>query len=163
MPDSLLWGYPILTCAREFSKIRIISRITGLSEDAITDIRRRWQRFGITSLRDRPRPRRPPKITKQYRKLLREALRKGPLAYGYIFTTWSIARLNAHLQAATGIKVYNDWLRKLVLAEGFVYRRPKHTLKGERDEAAYQKAKKDLICLKKSDERRCRGGLGLSR
>lgn len=128
---------------------RLISRVTGLSEDAITDIRRRWRQFGMASVKDRPRSGRPPKVTKQYRKLLREALRKGPLSYGYVFTTWSIARLNTHLQGATGIKVCNDWLRKLVLAEGFVYRRPKHTLKGKRNGRAFRKAQKKLSRLKK--------------
>ncbi len=128
---------------------RLISKVTGLSEDAVTDIRRRWRQFGMASVRDRPRPGRPPKITKQYRTLLREALRKGPLAYGYAFTTWSIARLHAHLQAATSIKVCNDGLRKLVLAEGFVYRRPKHTLRGKRNERAFRKAQKKLGRLKK--------------
>lgn len=37
----------------------------------------------------------------------------------------------------------------LLHQEGFSVHRPKHTLKGKRDEKAYQKAKKDLICLKK--------------
>jgi hypothetical protein len=71
------------------------------------------------------------------------------VSYGYIFTTWSIVRLNTHLQAATGIKVCNAWLRKLVLAEGFVYRRPKHTLRGKRNERAFRKAQRKLSQLKK--------------
>jgi len=35
------------------------------------------------------------------------------------------------MQVVTGIKICNDWLRQLVQAEGFVSRRPKHTLKGK--------------------------------
>jgi transposase len=128
---------------------KLISQVTGLSGDAITDIRRRWHQRGMTSLRELPRPGRPPKITAQYRKQLRKALRDGPLSYGYIFSTWSIARLNAHLKATTGVKVCNDWLRQLVHAEGFVYRRPKYTLKGKRDERAFRKAQKVLNRLKK--------------
>lgn len=131
---------------------KLISQVTGLSKDAVTDIRRRWRQRGMVSLRELPRPGRPPKVTCEYRKRLREALRKGPLFYGYVFTTWSITRLNAHLRAVTGIKICNDWLRRLVHAEGFVYRRPKHTLKGKRDEKAFRRAQKALKRLKKGHQ-----------
>lgn len=128
---------------------KLISQVTGLSGDAVTDIRRRWQQRGMASLRELPRPGRPPKVTAEYRKQLRKAIRAGPLAHGYIFTVWSIARLNAHMQKTTGIKICNDWLRQLVLAEGFVYRRPKHTLKGKRNEKAFRRAQSSLNRLKK--------------
>ena len=49
----------------------------------------------------------------------------------------------------TGLAICNDWLRQLVHAEGFVYRRPKHTLKGKRNERAYRAAQKKLQRLKK--------------
>lgn len=128
---------------------KLICQVTGLSVDAVTDIRRRWHQRGMASLIELPRPGRPAKVTPEYRKQLRKALRSGPLACGYVFTVWSIARLNAHLQAITGIKICDDWLRRLVHAEGFVYRRPKHTLKGKRDEKAFRKAQRRLNRLKK--------------
>jgi transposase len=128
---------------------KLISQVTGLSTDSVTHIRRRWQQRKMTSLRELPRPGRPPKITNQYRKQLREALKAGPLSYSYVFTTWSIARLNTYLEAVTGIKVCNDWLRQLVQAEGYVYRRPKYTLKGKRNERAFRRAQKALNRLKK--------------
>lgn len=128
---------------------KLICRVTGLSVDAITDIRRRWQRRHLASLRELPRPGRPPKITDEYRRQLRKALSRSPLAYGYIFSTWSIARLNSHLQQTTGIRICNDRLWRLVHEEGFVYRRPKHTLKGKRDERAFRRAQKALNRLKK--------------
>lgn len=128
---------------------KLISQVTGLSGDAVTDIRRRWQQRGMASLTELPRPGRPPKVTAEYRKQLRKAIRAGPLVHGYIFSVWSIARLNAHLQKITGIKICEDWLRQLVHAQGFVYRRPKHTLKGKRNERAFRKAQKKLKRLKK--------------
>jgi transposase len=69
-----------------------IAGTIGLSLDAITDIRRRWRERGLRSLDDRPRSGRPPRVTAAYRRELRRALRRGPLACGYIFTVWSIAR-----------------------------------------------------------------------
>jgi len=138
-----------LLLSSDGSPSKLISQVTGLSKDAIPDIRRRWQECGMASLKELPRPGRPPKITPEYHKQLRKAVRAGPLSYGYVFSVWSIARLNSHLQTATGIRICNDWLRRLVHAEGFVYRRPKHTLKGKRNEKAFRKAQKALNRLKK--------------
>lgn len=128
---------------------KAIVAATGLSVDSIANIRRRWQQRGMASLRQAPGAGRKPIVTPAYRQELRAALRKGPVAYGYAFSVWSIARLNAHLQAQTGLTFCNEWLRTLVKAEGFVYRRPKHTLKGKRDERAFHKARRALDRLKK--------------
>ncbi len=92
---------------------------------------------------------RKPLVTAAYRWELRMALRRGPTRYGYAFSVWSIARLNAHLRTTTGLSLCDEWLRMLVKAEGFVYRRPKHTLKGKRDERAFRKARRALERLKK--------------
>lgn len=128
---------------------QLIAQATGLASDTLARIRRRWNERGMAFLKDAPRPGRPPKVTPGYRRQLKKALRRGPRTYGYVFTTWSIARLNAHLQRVTGIAICNDWLRQLVHAQGFLYRRPKHTLKGKRDEQAYRRAQKKLQRLKK--------------
>lgn len=123
---------------------RAICQATGLSVDAIADIRRRWQQQGMASLPGKPSSGRKPKATIAYRQELRLVLRKGPLAFGYAFSVWNIARLNVHLRRKTGIAFSDEWLRTLVKAEGFVYRRPKHTLKGKRDERAFRKARRSL-------------------
>ena len=128
---------------------KAIVQATGLSIDAIAHIRRRWQQRGMGSLQDAPGSGRKPKATPAYRKELRMALRKGPLAFGYAFSVWSVARLNVHLQRKMGVAFSDEWLRTLVKAEGFVYRRPKHTLKGKRNERAFRKARRALDRLKK--------------
>jgi transposase len=131
---------------------RRIARATGMSPDAVTDVRRRWRRARgsrLRSLLDRPRAGRPAKVTVAYRRELRRALDKGPLAFGYLFTVWSIARLRTHLKEVTGIIVSRDWLRRLAHAEGFVIGRPKHTLRGKRNEAEYRRARGRLGRLKK--------------
>lgn len=131
-----------------------IARVTGLSIDAVTDIRRRWRERRLRSLLDRPRSGRPSRITPQYRRELRRALRRGPLTCGYVFTVWSIARLGTYLKRRTGIAVSRDWLRRLTHAEDFVVGRPKHTLKGKRDPKAYRRAKRRLDRLKKGPAKR---------
>lgn len=126
-----------------------IARITGLSPDAITDIRRRWRKRRLASLIDRPRRGCPPRITPRYRRLLRAALRTSPLRFRYAFTLWSLARLGAHLQKKTGIRLGRTRLRELVHGERFVIGRPKRTLKGKRNEREFRRAQGKLHGLKK--------------
>ena len=126
-----------------------IAGVTGLSLDAITDIRRRWREHRLRSLADRPRPGRPSRITIEYRRELQRALRKGPMACGFIFTVWSIARLGTYLHRRTGIALAISRLRRLVHQEGFVVGRPKHTLANKRDEREYRRTRHRLEQLKK--------------
>jgi len=52
-------------------------------------------------------------------------------------------------RALTGIRFSSNQIRRLLHQEHFSVHRPKHTMKGKRDEAAYQKAKSQLRRLKK--------------
>lgn len=133
-----------------------IARVTGLSLDAISDIRRRWQQRRLASVVDRPRSGRPPRVSAQYRRELRRVLERSPLRCGYVFTVWSVARLGAYLQERTGIRISGDWLRRLVHAEGFVIARPKHTLANKRDEREYRRAQRKLARLKRGRSKRTR-------
>lgn len=137
----------LLSAAGESAKA--IARITGLSFNSVTNIRRRWKKHRLRSLNDQLRSGRPPRVTAEYRRELRRALRRGPLAFGYVFTVWSVARLSSHLHRLTGIKLSPDWLRRLVHAHGFVIGRPKHTLRGKRDEREYQRTRQRLDRLKR--------------
>lgn len=134
----------------------VIARVTGLSRRAISAIRRRWRRRRLRSVIDKPRCGRPSRVTAVYRRELRRALRKGPRACGFVFTVWSIARLSTYLRQRTGIRISNDWLRRLVHAEDFVVGRPAHTLRGKRDEQEYRRARRLLQRLKKGPCKRTR-------
>lgn len=131
-----------------------IAGVTGLSPRAVSAIRRRWRRRRLRSLTDKPRCGRPPRVTAEYRRELRLALRKGPRACGLVFTVWSVARLGTYLCQRTDIRVSNDWLRRLMHRAGFVVDRPAHTLKGKRNETEYRAAKRRLERLKKGPANR---------
>lgn len=148
-----------LLLSAEGEPARQIARVTGMSLDAITDVRARWRNARgdrLRTLLDKPRTGRPAKVTMAYRRELRRALDKGPLAFGYLFTVWSIARLRTHLEKRTGIAISRDWLRRLAHDEGFVIGRPKHTLRGKRNEAEYKRARSRLSGLKKGPVNRTR-------
>lgn len=133
-----------------------IARVTGLSRDTISDIRRRWRKGRLGSVVDQPRSGRPPRISARYRRELRKVLERSPLRYGYVFTLWSIARLGSYLQKRTGIRFSSGHLRRVVHAEGFVLARPKHTLANKRDPRQYRRAQRKLQRLKRGQNKRTR-------
>jgi transposase len=147
-PRTGRWAICLLLSADGASSAAIAAA-TGFSIRAIGCIRSRWQRRGMAALRHARGAGRKPLVTPAYRQELRTALGEGPMRYGYAFSVWSIARLNAHLEKITGLRVCDEWLRTLVKDEGFVYRRPKHTLRGKRNERAFRKARRALDRLKK--------------
>jgi transposase len=126
-----------------------VSKILGICEDTVTNWKRRWIREGMRSLEDKARSGRPPKVTPRYLRLLGQAVERGPRPYGYLFSVWSAGRLAAHLELKTGIPLRPNQLREHLKRQGFVYRRPKHTLKARQNPREVRAAEKHLHALKK--------------
>lgn len=128
---------------------RRVAKHLGVCSDTVTNWKHRWHQGRFFQLGDLPRTGRPARATARYRRALEQAVERGPRSYGYLFTVWSAGRLAAHLKRRTGIdlgrKQVRHWLRKL----GFVFRRPKHTLKSRRNPRAVRAAKTRLEALKK--------------
>lgn len=139
----------VILMSVEGASVDLITRTTGLAPCTIPLIRHRFVRRGIPGLFDRPRSGRPPRGDGAYRKLLRRTAVKSPRAYGYLFLTWSAARLAAHLKEETGVALSPSQVRRILKKEHFIYGRPKHTLRGKRDETAHRRAKKRLSRSKK--------------
>jgi transposase len=126
-----------------------IARHIGCGTDTVVRIRRLYRKGGIKALYPIKPPGRPGRATPEFLQKMREAVRTNPLTLGYGFSTWSAGRLAEHLAKVTGIRFSSDQLIRLLHRHGFSVHRPKHTLRGKRDEAAYKKAQKQLIFLKK--------------
>jgi transposase len=131
-----------------------IAQELGCSPGTIDGVRQRYREQGIAGLTPRKSPGRPPQATPAYRAALRKAVMTPPAQFGYGFSVWSAARLAAHLKQATGLAFSDERVRKLLREEGFSFQRPKHTMKGKRDEAAYQRAQAQLKRLKKGRSRK---------
>ena len=80
---------------------------------------------------------------------MREAVQTPPQSLGFGFSVWSSARLAAYLERQTGVALTADRVRRILHEEGFSFQRPKHTMKGKRDEVAYDKARRELKRMKK--------------
>jgi transposase len=129
--------------------IASIAEELGCSPDTVVRVRRTYRKGGVAALEPVKPPGRSTRATPEFLAQMRRAALANPTTLGYGFTTWSIARLAAHLHKVTAIGFGEDQLGRLLRRERFSFQRPKHTLKGKRDEAAYEIAKAELIAMKK--------------
>jgi transposase len=130
--------------------IAAIAGRLGCSAETVKRVRRLYRRGGVQALRPIKPPGRPPRATPPFLGAMRQAVTTNPLSMGYGFSTWSAARLAEHLARVTGLRFSDDQMRRILHQQDFSVHRPKHTMKGKRDEAAYEKARKQLARLKKT-------------
>src|SRR3990172_8166007 len=130
--------------------IASIAKRLGCGTDTVNRVRRLYRQGGIQALYPIKPPGRPPRATPAFLREMKRAVQTNPLTLGYGFSNGSVVRLAEHLAKVTGIRFSDDQLRRLLHQEGFSVHRPKHTMKGKRDEAAYEKARKKLARLKKT-------------
>lgn len=126
-----------------------IAQDLGCCPATVDNVRKRYRERGLVGLKRRKPPGPKPRATAAYRAALREAVETSPTSLGFGFSVWSAARLAAHLERKTKIALSADRVRRILHEEGFSSQRPKHTMKGKRDEAAYQKARRELYRMKK--------------
>lgn len=126
-----------------------VADVLSVSINTITNWKRRWLQGGCFRLEDAPHTGRPTKATKRYLELLKEAVERGPRAYSYLFTVWSTARLAAHMGRKTHISLSSKRIRVWLKRLGFVFRRPKHTLRSRQNRRKFHAAKARLKALKK--------------
>jgi putative transposase len=126
-----------------------LSRALGCSISTIDRVRREYRRNGPAGLLPVKPPGRPSRATAEFRAALVEAVQTPPHTIGYGFSTWSVPRLAAHLKKTTKISFSNDHLRRILHQEKFSVQRPKHTMKGKRNEEEFERARSELEVLKR--------------
>ena len=126
-----------------------IAHDLGCSIGTVDIARKRYRESGPEGLIPGKPSGRASRATPEYRAALRRAVETLPQDLGYGFSVWSLARLNGHLLKQTGVGFSDDQLGRIMKQEGFSFQRPKHTMKGKRDEAAFQRAASRLRALKK--------------
>ena len=138
-----------LVMLSEGLRVKEVCRLTGLCRRAIEKIRARWNKGRCASLADRPRPGRPPRATRAFRRELVRTVQTTPLKWRYGFTVWNTARLAEHLFLKTRIRLSPRRISEMLKEERFSFGVPAHTLKGKRSEKDHGRAKARLRRLKK--------------
>ncbi len=128
----------------------VIAEDLRCSVATVDVMRRRYREEGVEGLRRHSPPGRRSRADQRFLKTLHKLLATPPQDLGYGFSVWSAERLVQHLRLVTGINFSASHLRRILKAEGFSFQRPKHTMKGKRDERAYELAREELEILKKS-------------
>jgi len=130
--------------------IAAIARRLGCGTDTVSRIRRLYRKGGVQALYPIKPTGRPPRATPAFLAEMKRTVQTSPLTLGYGFSVWSSVRLAEHLARVTGIRFSDDQMRRILHQHGFSVHRPKHTMKGKRDEVAYEKARRRLRRLKKT-------------
>jgi transposase len=112
-----------------------------------------WRSWFLDGGRDRladdRRTGRPPKLGPADLAFLDEALQRGPHAYGWPVTTWSIRDLQELLRRERRVEVSVYTVYRTVRGLGYRYRRPRHDLKHRQDAEAVASARQALAWLGK--------------
>lgn len=127
-----------------------IAALLGLSAQSICRFIDAFNREGIKGLWEKPRSGRPPKVTDEYVRLLKEAVGTPPAELGYPFSSWTTGRLREHLARKCRVVLHPDYLARLMARHGIVYRRPRHVMDHLRDQKDYDEKKEIVDFLKKA-------------
>ena len=144
----------IILMSHSKDTVASIAQRLGCSRDTVLRVRKLYRQGGVAALRPIKPPGRPGRATPEFLQAMGQAVQTNPLTLGYGFSNWSVVRLAEHLAQTTGLRFSDDQLRRLLHREEFSVQRPKHTMKGKRDEAAYVKAQQTLKRLKKGRSRK---------
>ena len=82
------------------------------------------------SLADRYHGSKPVGWTDEIAAELKEAMQKGPEAYGYKAVKWTCPLLIAHIEKVCGVRTSGRIVRRLLKELNFVWKRPRHVLQG---------------------------------
>ncbi len=130
--------------------IASIASQLGCATDTVVRVRRLYRQQGVAGLQPAKPAGRTSRATPEFVAKMKDVVGTNPLTLGYGFSLWSAARLAKHLAKDTGIGFSEDQMLRLLRRHGYSFQRPKHTLKGKRNEAAYEQAKQELADLKKT-------------
>ena len=79
----------------------------------------------------------------------KDQMAQAPEALGYTFPIWTLETLRDHLHKKTKINITTKWLGVVLKQNGYVFRRPRHTLENKQNPVEKEQAKEAIKALKK--------------
>jgi transposase len=126
-----------------------VARFFGTAPHRVRAWQDRFLAEGRAGLADRARGGRPPKLDEAALAFVDEAVERGPQAYGFPVTVWTLRDLQTLLLRERGVQVSVCTLYRVVHTLGYRYRRPRHDLTHRQDAEAVASAKRVLHWLQK--------------
>lgn len=121
-----------------------IAEALGVTDAAVYNWLKRFSAGGIEALSDRSRSGRPPTYDERFRKKLCRALGKSPRRCGLATTVWTVLTLAVYLFDVTRRTISPSHLRRVIHDEGYVWRRPKLSLKWRQNRRLYRAVQRRL-------------------
>lgn len=112
-----------------------VARAVSASVSSVFRWDETYRKKGLTGLRPRPTPGRPPKLSLSQKKRLTTVLVKGPLAAGYRTDLWTLQRVAQMIRKQFGVAYHPCHVWKLLGSLGWSCQKPERRAL-QRDEAA---------------------------
>jgi len=126
-----------------------VAQANNVSLSMVYDVAKRYREDGIDGLQPADIPGRPHALTASQCRELEQVLNTAPDELGYGFTIWTSRRLQIYIQDHMGEDISEETVRNTLKRMGYVYRRPKKSLKHVQDEDQVERFKELLADLKK--------------
>jgi transposase len=126
-----------------------IADAVDVTDAAVYGWLKRFSEGGVESLRDRGRSGRPPTYDERFRARICRALSKSPRRCGLATTVWTVLTLAVYLFDATSRMISRSHLRRIIHDEGYVWRRPKLSLKWRQNRRLYRAVERRLRQLER--------------
>lgn len=126
-----------------------VARMVGADRRSVQRWARRYEAGGDASLKAKPHPGKPPKLTGEQQQQLVEALLKGPKAHGFSTDLWNCPRVGRLIRKLFGVHYCDSGVWRVLASLGWSCQKPEGRAI-ERDEAAIREwIQKDWPRIKK--------------
>lgn len=123
------------------SSIDEIAKIYQVHRDTVSSWIDNFEHLGVDGLRDKPRSGGPPKLNAQEKEVAKELLKAHPSSPKMVL---------ALLSERTGKAISRSSLKRIAKGAGLRWKRVRKSVKPQRDEEAFEQAKKEIEGLKKT-------------
>lgn len=124
----------VLLSARGY-RVPEIAGIFECDEATVREWLAHFEAGGVAALRDRPRSGRRPRVAPAARDHLTRVVEGGPAGVGHAGGVWTVLTLKLYLCVSDGVALSSATVRRLLVALGFRWRRPKLVLPRDPDAA----------------------------
>jgi transposase len=140
----------------QLSQSQIAARL-GVSCTAVSQWAKRYRSGGLRRLQHRVATGRPSKLTPTQKRTLKQQLRKGALAAGFLTDRWTLERIAALIEQELGVRYHPHYLSRLLRQLGFTLQSPQPAAVERDDDLIRAWLRQDWPRIKKSAAARRRG------
>ena len=124
-------------------KIKDIAKIYQVDRDTVAPWIKQWEQRGMTSLYDKPRSGRPPKLTPEAKDLARQYIKEDPRG---------LKQVVERLSQTTAKRLSISSLKRLAKKAGLRWKRVRKSFKSLREPAEFPKRQRELEALQTQED-----------